>query len=148
MFYCDISDVRKLPAHSLRMVKESQRFFNLKRTQELGSDCFPYQHSKNVQQFKSVTILEAGQTEKVLTEMISGFKPCQKIFWLPVQFVVTMRAKCNITFGDELFVNILFLEWEAVFQLVDTAIGYVSEKFLNFIERTQKGMRMALGLHF
>lgn len=61
-------------------------------------------------------------------------EPYQQFSQLSVRFEATIPTEENLVFGDELSVDIMFLEWKAIVYVVDTGIWFSAGSFLMHVE--------------
>lgn len=80
-------------------------------------------------------------------KIISSCESCQKLSEAPVQFKLSIKTEENLVSGEELPIDIMFLEERAVLHVVDRASGLVAATFLDFhginIEKPTEGIWLA-----
>lgn len=62
-------------------------------------------------------------------------KACQRFPQPPARFNVTIPTEESLVFGDELSVDLMFLEGKAVCNVADTGTRFSAEKFLDAHEK-------------
>jgi hypothetical protein len=68
---------------------------------------------------------------KLLQQIASACETCQKLRPKPIRFKASLPKMEDIVFGDELSIDLMFIDGQAVLHVVDTATRFSSATFLD-----------------
>jgi hypothetical protein len=69
------------------------------------------------------------ETMQLLQQIASACETCQKLGPKPIRFKVSLPNKEDIVFGDELSIDLMFIDGQAVLHVVDTATRFSAATF-------------------
>jgi hypothetical protein len=71
------------------------------------------------------------ETMQLLQQIASACEMCQKLGPKPIPFKVSLPNIKDIVFGDELSIDLMFIDGQAVLQVLDTATRFSAATFLD-----------------
>lgn len=129
---CEIPLVRKFGHIYLEWPKQNDVFYTQEELRKLHRNFSHPSADKLYSLLKMARPWETDEgTRRILEEISSRCEACQRFSQAPVRFKVTLPSEENLVFGDELSIDIMFLEGKAVLHIVDTATRFSAATFLD-----------------
>ncbi len=72
-----------------------------------------------------------AETKKILEDIAKNCDTCQRFSAPPVRFKVTLPTEESLVFGDELSLDLMWIDGKAVLHIVDTATRFSAATFLD-----------------
>ena len=83
------------------------------------------------------------QTRSILREISESCDTCQRLGPNPIRFKATLPSVDDIIFGEELSIDLMFIDSEAVLHVVDTATRFSAATFLKDYGLSVEGIWLA-----
>ena len=84
-----------------------------------------------------------GETRKILEEISSACNTCQRLGPKPLRFKGTLSSGEELIFGEELSIDLMFIDSEAILHIVDTATRFSAAVFLREYGQSVEGIWLA-----
>ena len=84
------------------------------------------------------------QTRSVLRDISESCDTCQRLEPKPIRFKATLPSVDDIIFGEELSIDLRFIDSEAVLHVVDAATRFYAASFLKDYGQSVEGIWLAL----
>ena len=83
------------------------------------------------------------QTRSILREISESCDTFQRLGPRPIRFKATLPSVDDIIFGEELSIDLMFIDSEAILHVVDSATRFSSATFLKYYEQSVEGIWLA-----
>lgn len=81
---------------------------------------------------------KTGATAKILKEISRSCNTCERLESQPTGFKTTLHTYSDVKFGDEVSLDLMFIEGKALLHIVDTATRFSLAVFLESHKKTNR----------